>query len=241
MASSVHPVHSDPLGCADCPVRDTAVCSGLDDGERLALAKLGRRRILMRGETLFGPGDDTACATLVAGAMKLSRFDMEGTERMVALIHPGGFLARLFAIGDDCEAVALTGCQVCVFTRADVEREMRAWPGFMERILMATMAQLGESRQLIDLIGRRDVKARVAGLILIFAEGGCHGLIADGTEIELPLSRGEIAALLGTTIETVSRQLTALEAEGAIVRSGQRGLILKSIRALHLIAGQPEA
>ena len=46
---------------------------------------------------VFDAGDrETACATLVSGALKLSRIDADGVERTVAIVHAGGFLARLF-------------------------------------------------------------------------------------------------------------------------------------------------
>lgn len=223
----------DPLGCEDCPVRDLAVCAGLGEAERLALARLGRRRTVERGETVFLAGDDSlACATLVTGALKLSRIDSEGVERTVALVHPAGFLARLFATGIDCTATALTRSELCLFPREAVEREMRAHPGFMERVLRATIEQLDESRALIDLIGRRDARARVAGLLLVFLTGACEGEPKNGQTLELPLTRGEMASLLGLTIETVSRQLTALEAAGAVRRVGQRRVVARDVARL---------
>lgn len=228
---------TDPLGCDDCPVRDLAVCAGLGEVERHALARLGRRRSFARGETVFLAGEDNlACATLVSGALKLSRIDSEGVERTVALIHPAGFLARLFATAIDCTATALTETEMCLFPRDVIEREMRTHPGFMERVLRATVEQLDDSRALIDLIGRRDAKARVAGLLLVFLAGCCDGAPADGTRIELPLTRGEMASLLGLTIETVSRQLTALEAAGAIRRVGLRHIVVPQIATLRAAA-----
>lgn len=223
----------DPLGCDDCPVRELAVCAGLGDSERRDLARLGRRRHYQRGETIFAAGDvSLACATLVTGAVKLSRFDAQGTERTIALLHPAGFLARLFAVEADCSATALTDSELCVFPRDTVEREMRNHPGFMERVLRATTEQLASAHDLIDLIGRRDARARVSGLLMLLAQGSCDGAPSDGMRIELPLTRGEIAALLGLTIETVSRQLTAIEAEGAITREGQRGIRIDRLAAL---------
>jgi CRP/FNR family transcriptional regulator len=44
---------------------------------------------------------------------------------------------------------------------------------------------------------------------------------------DLPLTRGEMAEVLGLTIETVSRQLTKLKAEGAINLMGARGITLR--------------
>jgi CRP/FNR family transcriptional regulator len=228
---------TDPLGCDDCPVRDLAVCAGLGEVERHALARLGRRRSFARGETVFLAGEDNlACATLVSGALKLARIDSEGVERTVALIHPAGFLARLFATSIDCTATALTATEMCLFPRDLIEREMRTHPAFMERVLRATVEQLDESRALIDLIGRRDARARVAGLLLVFLAGCCDGTPVDGARIELPLTRGEMASLLGLTIETVSRQLTALEAAGAIRRVGLRHLVAPDVAALRAAA-----
>jgi len=223
----------DPLGCETCPVRDLAVCAGLGDAERLALARLGRRRSFARGETVFLAGDESvACATLVSGAVKLSRIDSDGVERTMALVHPAGFLARLFAATSDCTATALTQSELCLFPRELIEREMRAHPDFMEKVLRATVAQLEESRALIELIGRRDARARVAGLLLILLDGGCDGAPEDGAALDLPLTRGEIASLLGLTIETVSRQLSALEADGAIRRIGLKRMIAREVARL---------
>ena len=227
----------DPLGCQTCPVRDIAVCAGLGDAERQALARLGQRKRFARGETVFNAGDDDiACATLVSGALKLSRIDAEGVERTVAIVHPSGFLARLFAATADCTATALTASELCLFPRQLIEREMRAHPGLMERVLKATVEQLDESRALIDLIGRRDAKARVAGLLLLFLEGSCDGEPKDGARIESPLTRGEMASLLGLTIETVSRQLSRLEAEGVLSRDGLRFIDLLDIGLLRQAA-----
>ncbi|MBA4048314.1 MAG: Crp/Fnr family transcriptional regulator [Sphingomonas sp.] len=223
----------DPLGCDDCPVREIAVCAGLGEVERRDLARLGRRKSYRRGETIFAAGDSSiACATLVSGAVKLSRFDAQGTERTVALLHPAGFLARLFAVEIDCTATALSDCTLCLFPRDVVERQMRSHSDFMERVLRATSEQLASAHNLIDLIGRRDARARVTGLLLIFAEGSCDGPLADGQLLDLPLTRGEVANFLGLTIETVSRQLTILEAEGAIAREGPRGIRLLRVAAL---------
>lgn len=223
----------DPLGCQTCPVRDIAVCAGLGAAERQALARLGQRKRFARGETVFSAGDDAvACATLVSGAVKLSKIDAEGVERTLAIVHPAGFLARLFAATADCTATALTDSELCLFPTGLIERELRTHPGLMERVLRATIEQLEESRALIDLIGRRDARARVAGLLLLFLEGSCEGEPRNGDSIEMPLNRGEMASLLGLTIETVSRQLSQLEAEGVLRRNGLRFIDILKIAAL---------
>jgi CRP/FNR family transcriptional regulator, anaerobic regulatory protein len=227
----------DPLGCGTCPVRDVAVCAGLQEEERRALARLGQRRMFQRGETIFAAGDEhVACATLVRGALKLSQIDQDGVERTVAIVHPSHFLAQLFAGGSQLTATALTTSELCLFPRPLVEREMRTHPALMERVLRTTVEQLNASRDLIALIGRRDARSRVAGLLLSLAEGSCEHQDRYDLRFELPLTRGELASLLGLTIETVSRQFSQLEAEGVLRRDGLRSIQIPDLRQLEMIA-----
>jgi CRP/FNR family transcriptional regulator, anaerobic regulatory protein len=91
---------------------------------------------------------------------------------------------------------------------------------------------LDASRALTRLIGRRDVKARVSGLLLALARAASPSPCGTASEFDLILSREEMASLLGTTIESVSRRLTELEREGVIERKGARGLIIRDAPAL---------
>jgi CRP/FNR family transcriptional regulator len=227
-----------PDVCADCPVRDRAVCSALDTAELAELAAIGRHRDFARGETIFGADDDNvACATLISGAVKLSRLDPEGTERIVGLVHPAGFLGQLFAATRRHEAIALTDSRICLFPRREFEALMKAHPALTRSILERTLAELDSSRGLAELIGRRDIKARVAGLLLAFARAAAPSLCGEARTFELPLSREEMASLLGTTIETVSRRLTALERDGIVARHGARGLEILDPAGLAEAAG----
>jgi CRP/FNR family transcriptional regulator len=227
-----------PETCGDCPVRDTAVCAALNESELSELARIGHHRNFERGETIFAAGDDSiACATLVSGAAKLSSIDSEGVERIVGLIHPAGFLGQLFAATNHHDVTALTGSRVCLFPRGGFERLMRDHPALTRSILERTLAELDASRGLAELIGRRDIKARLAGLILTFARAASPSPCGMAEEFELPLSREEIASLLGTTIETVSRRMTELERSGAIARRGARGLVIRDGAALAAQSG----
>jgi CRP/FNR family transcriptional regulator len=64
------------------------------------------------------------------------------------------------------------------------------------------------------------------------SDSPCHA----ASRFDLPLSREEVAGLLGLTIETVSRQLGRLETDGAILREGQRGIHLKDAALLGRLA-----
>jgi CRP/FNR family transcriptional regulator len=224
--------------CDDCPVRDDAVCAVLDEKDRKHLFQIGVHRDFERGQTVFAAGDDSAaCATLISGALKLSRCDAEGVERIVALVHPAGFLGELFVTNLELDVTALSKSRLCIIPRKDFEAMLADRPQLAQTLLRRTLDALGESRSLVDLIGRRDARARVAGLLIAFAKGAADGPCSLALQFDLPLTRGEMAGLLGLTIETVSRQLTKLEDDHLISRTGARGITLLDAPALEAIAG----
>lgn len=76
------------------------------------------------------------------------------------------------------------------------------------------------------LVARRSARDKVGAFLLAMAEAASDSPCHPAATFDLPLSRAEMAGLLGLTIETVSRQLTALERSGAIRRKGLRGIDL---------------
>lgn len=215
------------LACSQCPVRDRAACSVLEEDQRATLARVGRMRRVKRGETVFAAGDaKSSCATLVSGALKISTVDADGNEHILALIHPAGFVGELFRPFVEHDVIALSDSDLCVFSGPEMERAIETYPALARALLRRAQEDLHASRNLQVLTGRGSGKARVAALLEGFAQGAsdspCH--LAD--RFDLPLSRGDMANMLGLTIETVSRQITSLERDGAIRREGKRGIEL---------------
>jgi CRP/FNR family transcriptional regulator len=215
------------LDCGQCPVRDRAACAALGPDDRETLSRAGRTHHLRRGEMLFAAGDESvSCATLISGALKVSNCDQGGVERILALIHPAGFIGEMFAPFEHHDVVALSDSKLCVFSRPQFEAAVTRFPELGHALLRRAQIDLHESRQLVELIGRRSAGGKVAGLLLALALAASHSPCHPALHYDMPLTRGEMAGLLGVTIETVSRQLTKLESEGLIARIGSRGIQL---------------
>lgn len=215
------------LACETCPVRDRAACSVLAEEDRAELARIGTTRRLERGESVFFAGDSSdSCATLVRGALKVSSLDAEGTERILALVHPAGFAGELFQPFTHHDVTALTDSELCVFGRKDLEAALERYPELACALLRRSQEDLFAARDLLALTGKREVRARLAGLIIAMARAASDSPCHPAERFELPLSRGEIAAMLGTTIETISRRMTELERDEVIRRTGTRGIEL---------------
>ena len=230
------------LACDTCPVRDSAACAVLNEHEREALAAAGRTRILDRGEMLFAAGDDeAACATLVSGALKVSAVDRDGNEQILSLVHPSGFIGELFAPFAHHDVIALTESKLCTFARADLEKAIDTYPALARALLRRSQEDLLATRNLLELTAHASAEARLAALIHDFAGAASASSCHIAQRFDLPLTRGEIANMLGLTIETVSRKLKELEQLGAIARNGKRGIEIIDPALLQALSGRQPA
>ena len=228
---------ANPLACSTCPVRDRAACSALTEDERDELGRLGKHVTVRRGQTLFGAGDESAaCATLISGALKISSFGEDGTERILSLVHPAGFVGEMFSPIARHDVIALTDSRLCVFGQQDYGRAVERFPALGRALLRRSAEDLFESRSIIDLMSRRSARQKVGGFLLAMARAASESPCHEVASFDLPLSRAEMAGLLGLTIETVSRQIGSLEKERVIAREGRRGIRLLDPRRLEALA-----
>jgi CRP/FNR family transcriptional regulator len=220
--------------CETCGVRDRALCSSLDDAELAALAALGVQRRLVRGETLIRAGDPPlVCANLQTGVMKIRAGTSDGDEAIVGLLYPGDFVGRPFAGSNHHDIVAVTDVELCVFPRAAFERALADHPRMERLLLERTLAALDRAQQGLVRMANASAGARVAGFVDDIGRRqapACRP--GPAAAFDLPLSRGEMADLLGLTIETVSRQLKRFEAAGVMQLVGRRGVIVRDAPAL---------
>ncbi|OYQ24727.1 hypothetical protein CHU93_15315 [Sandarakinorhabdus cyanobacteriorum] len=219
--------------CNQCSVRETALCGVLADAALAPMAAHGTQRSLARGETLIRAGDPARlCANIQRGLMKISHINPAGHEVIVGLLWPGDFVGTPFLDGGPAthDVVALSAVSLCVFPQTTIERTMADHPAMERQLLSRTLAELGQVRRSLSRLARATALARVAGFIAETAQR--RPAAAEPHVIELPLSRGEMADLLGLTIETVSRQMTRLKTAGVIGLPGGRQVMIQDPDAL---------
>lgn len=205
-----------PQRCHECLVRDTSLCGALRDCELLELSKIGRRKTVPAGAVVTWEGDENSlCANIVTGALKLLKTTSDGREQAVGLLGQGDFVGQPLSSAGELTAIALRDTDLCLFPRRAFERVMDDQPRLERALLERTMRSLDEARERQLTLARKGARARLAGFLLEIA--GEH----DDASIELPMSRGDIGDYLGLTIETVSRQFTDLRNAGII--AGDRG------------------
>jgi CRP/FNR family transcriptional regulator len=161
------------------------------------------------GDVLFSEGDEADCVyEIVSGMIRLYKLLPDGRRQITGFLRAGSVLG--LAPEGVCvyTAEAITAVTVCRYKRKAIERLIDEAPGFAKRLLTVTSHELRAAQEQMLLLGRKTALERVASFLLIMAQGS-DGSEAD--EIDVPMSRSDIADYLGLTLETVSRSLGKLK------------------------------
>ena len=224
--------------CDACAIRNRAICADLDDSEIGLLNGIGRRRQLEAGEQLMWEGDEAVLvANVIDGVLKLASHSADGGEQILGLAYPSDFLGRPFGETAPYGVEALTEAQICVFERKDFDRFARDHPRLEHKLLERTLTELDRSRRWMMLLGRMNAGQKVASFLLELTDRLGKAGAGGETLVILPLSRQQIADVLGLTIETVSRQLSRLRSAGLIDTPSRREIVLRDKRELEELAG----
>ncbi len=224
-------------GCADCVVRDHTLCASLTDAELRALHGLGRKQTLPRGATLMWAGDDSlVCGNIISGVLKLVAATPAGREQIVGLLFAADFVGRPYAEQAEFTVTAVTDVELCVFPRRPFEQVLEDHVRMERMLLQRTLVALDQARAQMLVLARSSAAEKVAGFLAGMAararNSGCRPTLDGALTFELPLSRGQIADVLGLTIETVSRQITQLRLDRIVDLPGGRAIVVRDAAAL---------
>ncbi|MFD0981782.1 transcriptional regulator FnrL [Tropicimonas aquimaris] len=229
------------LECSDCPIRHRAVCARCDTQELDQLEEMKYYRTFEAGQTIAWTGDKLDfVATMVSGIATLSQTLEDGRTQMVGLLLPSDFMGRPGREMASYDVTATTDVVMCCFRRRPFEDLMRNTPHIAQRLLEMTLDELDAAREWMLLLGRKTAREKIASLLAIIARRNASinlGRPGGRMEFDLPLTREAMADYLGLTLETVSRQVSALKREGVIELAGKRHVSVPDFERLMLETG----
>lgn len=229
--------------CETCVIRNSAICAALDAAEIEALNKIGRHRTLEPGETFVWEGDESLLVgNVIDGVLKLSTGMQDGREQIVGVAFPSDFIGRPFASRARHSVTALSRAHICLFARPEFDAFASSHPALEKKLLQRTLRELDRTRDWLLLLGRKNAEEKVATFLLEMCNrlpnsAGTGQQDGSPCAFDLPFSRQQIADILGLTIETVSRQITALKRDGIIDLPSRREVIIREMDALLALAG----
>jgi CRP/FNR family transcriptional regulator len=235
-------VHTDgiPVLCASCEARHKGMCGALEPDQLVSLAKTSVKHRVRGGTELIGDADRIdSYSNVLSGVVKLTKTLSDGRQQIVGLQFAPDFLGRPFRAESALDAEAATEVALCSFPRAAMERMIRASPELEHRLYQQTLKELDEARDWMVTLGRKTAAEKIASFLMMIARhiDPAADPARQSAAFELPLTRADIADFLGLTIETVSRQLTRLRADGVIAIENNRQVTVPSLPRLHARCG----
>lgn len=235
-------IHTDgtPVLCASCEARHRGLCGALDADQLVTLAKVSHKHKVREGEELIGDAEKIeSYSNVLSGVVKLTKMLPDGRQQIVGLQFAPDFLGRPFRTESVLNAEAATNVSLCSFPKAVMDRMMKEHPELGQKLLEQTLKELDEARDWMVTLGRKTASEKVASFLLLIARN-IDPLADDENEtatFDLPLTRADIADFLGLTIETVSRQLTKLRADGVIRIENNRHVFVGDMSRLEARSG----
>jgi CRP/FNR family transcriptional regulator len=228
--------------CASCTIRRRAVCSYCGPDELAKLDAIKFYRNFVPGQEIVAAGEETGfLGSVVEGVVALSKTMPDGRRQTVGLMFPSDFVGRAMRPVATYDAVAVTPVRLCLFARSRFERLLRETPALEKRLLEMTLDELDAARDWMVLLGRKTAQEKIASFLVILARRAAaleNARPRDGLSFDLPLTREAVADYLGLTIETVSRQITALRKAGLIELTETRHVRVPNYLALLDAAGE---
>jgi len=190
--------------------------AGLNDSERQVLLNAARKKVYSKNTIILSEGDNTDSLYMVCkGQVKVSIVDEYGKEVILALLGPGEYFGEMTAMADGAArsacVVTREACEVMVLQKEDFRKVVKDNPDVVIALLRKSMERLREANKKIESLALLDVYGRVARLFTNLSRP-CEG----GQIIEEKLTHQDIANMVGSSREMVSRVLKELSSGGYI-------------------------
>lgn len=210
-------------------LKKSTLCKQLDDGELKAIAAIASSRRLRQGEIVFFQGEEaTGFFVLLSGRVRIYKSSPDGKEYTLHIIEPGEMFAEaaiFHGSGYPANCMALEDSAAAFLPRDGFVRLIERSPEISMKMIAALSAFLRHLARMVEELSLKEVPARLASYLLTAVEE------SRSTSITLSTSKTELANLLGTTSETLSRNLKKFRELGLIEVAGRR---IRVLDASHL-------
>lgn len=164
------------------------------------------------GQVLLEPRASSEVLFLLKkGRVQLYRLSAEGKKLIVAEVKPGGFFGEMAVLGQtmgESFAEAAEDSLLCAMSRTDVQRLLHEHPDIALHVVEHLARRLRDAEAQLETLAYDRLEARLAAVLL--REVDSRDQCVRG------LSQQEIAEMIGSTRESVTRLLNQMARQGLI-------------------------
>jgi CRP/FNR family transcriptional regulator, nitrogen oxide reductase regulator len=220
------------------PLRDVDLFQDLDEAGIERVARAAQQRRILADSFLVHQGDPARhLHVLLSGRLKLTQVTVDGQQVLLRYASPGEAFAILAVLSDmlyPTSVQAVEDSLVAAWDKDTMQKLMLEYPQIALRALRLLARHTREFQDRIRELSTERVERRIARTLVRLARQTGRK-VKEGTLLDLPLSRQDLAEMTGTTLYTVSRTLSQWETQG-LIRSGREKIVILFPHGLVTIA-----
>ena len=217
----------------------TALFGSLEESDRRAVAQEMREQAFDANQAIFARGDPGRDIFLVtAGRVRLSILTSEGRELSFAHAEAGSIFGEIAVLDGGlrtADATAVTKVSAFTLSKPSLVRLIETRPVVREGVIKFLCNRIREADQQLEGIALYPIEVRLARFFLTAARQKGPAKAGMKVVLDLPISQGELALLIGASRPKVNAALALLQDSGAIERNDTR--MTCDIEELENIAG----
>ena len=191
-----------------------------------------------KGRIFYTPYERAeALFMLKRGRVRIYRVSPEGKEFTLDVVGPGQVFGEMSLTAQRLEnayAEAIESTVVCIMKREDLERLVMDKPQVGLKMMSVLSERLSRAEDRMEDMALKEVPARLASFILQLIES--EGVVtSEGYKIPIRYTHRQLAAVVGSKRETVTKAFTLLQQAG-IIELRRRRIHIKDIQALKRVA-----
>ena len=222
--------------CASCDARALSACNAIGDGDLTRLAAAMVVVEVAAGQVFIEEGERAeAFFNITQGTAKLYKLLPDGRRQITGFAVVGDFLGLAVSETYAFTAEAIEPVRLCRFSRPKLRALLDDFPVMERRLLEKAGDQLLAAQEQMLLLGRKTAREKVASF-LAGRRRRSEARDASGEELDLPMTRADMADYLGLTVETVSRTLTQLQLDRIIALPSKSAVVVQDRKRLQELA-----
>jgi CRP-like cAMP-binding protein len=211
----------------------TVLFEGLDEHEMARLAGISREVSLEPNAILFDQGDESDGLYVVeSGILRIYLTADDGREATINLLEDGeiiGEIALLDGLPRSAGVAALTAAKLIFIPREPFMELLDGSTRLARRMILMLCERLRGANAQVDQAIFHDLRHRL--IVLLRQLAVIHGRVEqDVSIVDLDLTQGALAQMLGASREAVNKQLRALAKEGRLRMAGSNIELFKVAR-----------
>jgi len=198
-----------------------------------------KEKTFARGDNIFTEGEESVgFYILIKGKVKVFKLSIEGKEQILHIVGDRELLGAVSAFAGSpypayADAIEKTKTRAFFFPRKEFLSLIKKEPSVVMNIMANLSMRLQHFTKMIENLSLKEVPGRLGAYLLYLCKStGCRD------SVDMDISKGQLASLLGTSPETLSRILRKLSEKGILEVKGRNVRLLKRKELQGIVDGE---